>query len=221
MRDTGAIQKTCCRSRFFSARNSLHVLALSETLEREARSDHSTMLISPCNAVVHCAWPRPTPDIMFDVQSTEGERPVTVVRRDERQASTFSDNGEANALARASSQTGSRERTPDDRQRKAAWQSCRALSAMMVVQNATSSRIERGRAQARGGNRRRCAYFCLGSRPFSFSMSLTFIFMPPGMMMSPGFWSLLQAPSHFASMVIVVSREPAAPPSACELLLTV
>ena len=30
--------------------------------------------------------------------------------------------------------------------------------------------------------------------------------MPPGMMMSPGFWSPLQAPSHFASMVVVVSR---------------
>ena len=30
--------------------------------------------------------------------------------------------------------------------------------------------------------------------PFSFSMSLMFIFMPPGIMMSPGFWSALQAP---------------------------
>ena len=41
---------------------------------------------------------------------------------------------------------------------------------------------------------------------FSFSMSLMFIFMPPGIMMSPGFWSALQAPSHFASIVVVVSR---------------
>jgi len=34
-------------------------------------------------------------------------------------------------------------------------------------------------------------------------MSLTFIFMPPGNTMSPGFWSGLQAPSHFASTVVV------------------
>ena len=38
--------------------------------------------------------------------------------------------------------------------------------------------------------------------PFSFSMSLMFIFMPPGITMSPGFWSGLQAPSHFASIVV-------------------
>lgn len=88
-------KKTCCRRKLFSARNSLHVLALSETLEREARSDHSTMLISPRHAVMHCAWPRPAPDIMFDIQSIEGERPVTAMRRDARQASTFSDNNEA------------------------------------------------------------------------------------------------------------------------------
>ena len=33
------------------------------------------------------------------------------------------------------------------------------------------------------------SYFdgCFGIRPFSFSMSLMFIFMPPGIMMSPGF----------------------------------
>ena len=33
------------------------------------------------------------------------------------------------------------------------------------------------------------AYFgsCFGISPFSFSMSLMFILMPPGMMMSPGF----------------------------------
>ena len=47
---------------------------------------------------------------------------------------------------------------------------------------------------------------CFGIRPFSFSMSLMFIFMPPGITMSPGFWSALQAPSHFASIVVVVSR---------------
>ena len=33
-------------------------------------------------------------------------------------------------------------------------------------------------------------------------MSLMFIFMPPGMTMSPGFWSALQAPIHFASIVV-------------------
>ena len=49
---------------------------------------------------------------------------------------------------------------------------------------------------------------------FSFSMSLMFIFMPPGIMMSPGFWSALQAPSHFASIVVVESRgAPAGPRS--------
>ena len=37
-------------------------------------------------------------------------------------------------------------------------------------------------------------------------MPLMFIFMPPGIMMSPGLWSdLWQLPSHFASMVEVVS----------------
>lgn len=30
-------------------------------------------------------------------------------------------------------------------------------------------------------------YFCFGIRSFSFSMSLMFIFMPPGITMSPGF----------------------------------
>jgi hypothetical protein len=54
---------------------------------------------------------------------------------------------------------------------------------------------------------------CLGIMPFSFSMSLMFIFMPAGIRMSPGFWSALQAPSHFASIVDVVSRTPAAPRS--------
>ena len=58
--------------------------------------------------------------------------------------------------------------------------------------------------------------------PFSFSMSLMFIFMPPGIMMSPGFWSTLQAPNHFASIVETVSRgAPAAPRSACEVYFTV
>ncbi|MGY3499051.1 hypothetical protein ACVW1B_008470 [Bradyrhizobium sp. USDA 4502] len=97
----------------------------------------------------------------------------------------------------------------------------RELLEMMVRQAAPplSVRGDAFRRAATAG----CAarYFCLGRRPFSFSMSLTFIFMPPGMMMSPAFWSLLQAPSHFASMVIVVSREPAAPPSAWEVLFTV
>jgi hypothetical protein len=34
-----------------------------------------------------------------------------------------------------------------------------------------------------------CPYFgsCFGIIPFSFSMSLMFILMPPGMMISPGF----------------------------------
>ena len=35
-------------------------------------------------------------------------------------------------------------------------------------------------------------------------MSLTFIFMPPGIMMSPAFCSALQAPSHLASIVVVL-----------------
>jgi hypothetical protein len=44
-------------------------------------------------------------------------------------------------------------------------------------------------------------------------MSLMFIFMPPGIMMSPGFWSGLQAPSHLASIVVVLSRgAPPVPP---------
>ena len=53
---------------------------------------------------------------------------------------------------------------------------------------------------------------CLGIMPFSFSMSLIFIFMPPGIRMSPDFWSALQAPNHFASMVEVLSRAPLGPP---------
>ena len=49
-----------------------------------------------------------------------------------------------------------------------------------------------------------------------------FILMPPGITISPGFWSGLQAPSHFASIVVVVSRgTPAGPPSLCEVVLTV
>jgi hypothetical protein len=44
--------------------------------------------------------------------------------------------------------------------------------------------------------------FGFGSKAFSLSRSWIFIFMPPGMMMSPGFWSGLQAPSHLASMVV-------------------
>ena len=43
-----------------------------------------------------------------------------------------------------------------------------------------------------------------GISAFSFSMSLMFIFMPPGIMMSPAFWSALQAPSHLASIVVVL-----------------
>ncbi len=51
----------------------------------------------------------------------------------------------------------------------------------------------------------KCTYFAagFGIRPLIFSMSLMFILMPPGIMMSPGFWSGLQAPSHFASIVVV------------------
>ncbi len=53
-------------------------------------------------------------------------------------------------------------------------------------------------------------------------MSLTFILRPPGITMSPGFWSGLQAPNHFASTVVVESAgTPAGPPSLCEVDLTV
>ena len=58
-------------------------------------------------------------------------------------------------------------------------------------------------ATGRGQAKHVLRYFGFGSRPFSFSMSLMFIFMPPGITMSPGFWSGLQAPSHFASIVVV------------------
>ena len=34
---------------------------------------------------------------------------------------------------------------------------------------------------------RQARYFCFGIRSFSFSISLMFIFMPPGITMSPGF----------------------------------
>lgn len=106
-------------------------------------------------------------------------------------------------------------------QRRIALQSCGEPSAMMVAQSNTASPHVRGRARTRGQRSKAQSYFCLGSRPFSFSMSLMFIFMPPGMMMSPGFWSLLQAPSHFASMIMVASWAPEVPPSECEVLLTV
>jgi hypothetical protein len=65
-------------------------------------------------------------------------------------------------------------------------------------------------------------YFDFGIRAFSFSMSLTFILTPLGNTMSPGFWSGLQAPSHFASTVEVESRGTlAGPPSLCDVDLTV
>src|SRR6185312_9968556 len=65
------------------------------------------------------------------------------------------------------------------------------------------------------------AYF--GSSAFSLSMSRTFILKPPGITISPGFWSGLQAPSHLACSCIVVSRPaaPAAPPCACDEVFTV
>ena len=47
------------------------------------------------------------------------------------------------------------------------------------------------------------AYF--DNKPFSFSASLTLSLKPPGITISPGFWSGLQAPSHFASIVVTVS----------------
>ncbi len=53
-------------------------------------------------------------------------------------------------------------------------------------------------------------------------MSLMFIFMPPGMMMSPAFWSALQAPNHFASIVVLESRgPPVGPRPECAVDLTV
>ena len=61
-----------------------------------------------------------------------------------------------------------------------------------------------------------------GSRPFSLSASLMFSLKPPGITTSPGFWSGLQAPSHFASMVVTWSPGAAfGPRSLCEVDLTV
>jgi hypothetical protein len=45
-----------------------------------------------------------------------------------------------------------------------------------------------------------------GTRPFSFSASLTLSLKPPGITMSPGFWPGLHSPSHLASIVVVASR---------------
>ncbi len=46
-----------------------------------------------------------------------------------------------------------------------------------------------------------------------FCISLTLIFMPPGMIMSPGVWSALHGPAHFAAIVMLVSAGmPAGPP---------
>ena len=59
-------------------------------------------------------------------------------------------------------------------------------------------------------------------RPFSFSASLTLSLKPPGITMSPGFWSGLQSPTHLASIVVVVSSGlPVGPLSLCDLLVTV
>jgi hypothetical protein len=53
-------------------------------------------------------------------------------------------------------------------------------------------------------------------------MSLTFIFMPPGMVMSPGFWSALQGPTHFAFIVMLVSAGmPGGPPELWLVTFTV
>src|SRR5204863_5091466 len=74
------------------------------------------------------------------------------------------------------------------------------------------------------GHDLRFRYFggCFGTMALSFSRSTMFIFMPPGITMSPGFWSGLQAPSHFASMVVVESRgAPLGPRSLCEVDFTV
>ena len=59
----------------------------------------------------------------------------------------------------------------------------------------------------RAGERR---HFCIpfGIMALSLSSSRMFIFMPPGITMSPGFWSALQAPSHFASIVVVPPAGP-------------
>src|SRR3954454_5500292 len=63
---------------------------------------------------------------------------------------------------------------------------------------------------------------CFGTMALSFSRSMMFIFMPLGITMSPGFWSGLQAPSHFASMVVAESRgAPLGPRSLCEVDFTV
>jgi hypothetical protein len=72
----------------------------------------------------------------------------------------------------------------------------------------------------RGGKQGAVAYF-VGIRPFTFSMSLMFILKPPGITMSPAVWSGLQAPSHLASSVVLVSRgAPAGGFSLCYVTLT-
>jgi hypothetical protein len=52
---------------------------------------------------------------------------------------------------------------------------------------------------------------------------MTLIFWPPGITTSPGFWSGLQAPSHFASMRFVIVRDPWALASVwiCDTVATV
>src|SRR5262249_23920074 len=60
-----------------------------------------------------------------------------------------------------------------------------------------------------------------GVLPLRFGNSITFIVRPPGITMSPGFWSGLQGPIHFASILLVVSRAPPGPPSLCDTVVTV
>src|SRR6267378_1174996 len=84
-----------------------------------------------------------------------------------------------------------------------------------MVRSAATPRVSNHVAVQYAISNRR--YFGFGIKAFSFSMSLTFILMPPGITMSPGFWSGLQAPNHFASIVIVESRGTlAGPPSLCD-----
>jgi hypothetical protein len=53
-----------------------------------------------------------------------------------------------------------------------------------MVRSAAEPRVSNHVAGSAISKRR---YFCFGIMPFSFSMSLMFIFMPPGIIMSPGF----------------------------------
>src|ERR1700758_295747 len=94
----------------------------------------------------------------------------------------------------------------------------RGLVARMSAATCGHSRVS---LRSPGLQFSRRGQFAFGKRPFSFSASLTFILKPPGITISPGFWSGLQAPSHLDSILVLTSRKAAGPPSLWELLVTV